>query len=104
MREKRHKYVTRRRCHGFAKLAGLIYRTRRMDSLIVGLVVATLALAGCHPGKKEAMRLRASCDEGNAASCAPCAGKLQKGDGVKRDSVRALNRFRLACNQGVLIT
>ena len=72
---------------------------RRLSSFLSAGLIATLA--ACHPGNKEAIRLRGECEAGNASACATLGDKLLKGEYVLRDRERGAELVRVGCDGGV---
>src|SRR5687767_15205181 len=72
---------------------------RRLSSFLSAGLIATLA--ACHPGNKEAIKLRGECEAGNASACAALGDKLLKGEYVLRDRERGAELVRVGCDGGV---
>jgi len=65
------------------------------------LIAASLLVAACHPGNKEAKRLRGACASGDVAACNSLAVRLSKGEYVLRDESHAAELFDQACKGNV---
>ena len=65
------------------------------------LLLAAIALGGCHPGNAVAKRLDAACESGSAPACDSLGGRLSRGEYVLRDGPRAAGLFDRACSAGI---
>src|SRR5215831_8207512 len=65
------------------------------------LIAASLVVAACHPGNKEAKRLRGAFASGDVAACNSLAIRLSKGEYVLRDESHAAELFDQACKGNV---
>src|SRR5688572_15633043 len=73
----------------------------RRSILKLFLLVIGLTATACHPKTEEAKELRDQCEAGDAAACNTFAQRLQKGEQVLRDPVRAAALYDQACTGGV---
>lgn len=74
---------------------------RRSALVPLLLLLAGIALPGCHPGNAAAKQLRRACEAGTATACHEFALKLLTAEYVLRDVTRAATLFDRACTAGV---